>query len=76
LQIFIEPKGIKLLESEQWKEDLLMYINDHESDLVFEEEVDGVKIKGLKFYTINDGRGAIEQLGEIALGEKFSGLSL
>lgn len=53
-----------------------MYINDHEPDLVFEEEVDGVKIKGLKFYTINVGRGAIEQLGEIALGEKFSGLSL
>lgn len=76
LQIFIEPKGINLLEREAWKEDLLMYINNHEADLVFEEEVNGLKIKGLKFYTINDSRGTIEQLGEIALGEKFTGLSL
>ena len=75
LQIFIEPKGINLLEREQWKEDLLMYINHQEANLVFEDEVNGVKIKGLKFYTINDGRGTIEQLGEIALGEKFRGLS-
>lgn len=37
-----------------------MYINDYEFDLVFEEEVDGVKIKGLKFYIINDGWGVIE----------------
>ena len=76
LQIFIEPKGINLLEREQWKEDLLLYINHHEADLVLDDEVDGLKIKGLKFYTINDGRGTIEQLGEIALGEKFRGLSL
>ncbi|EPH07700.1 hypothetical protein [Facklamia hominis] len=76
LQIFIEPKGINLLEREVWKEDLLKYINNHEADLVFEEEVNGLKIKGLKFYTINDSRGTIEQLGEIALGEKFTGLSL
>ena len=76
LQIFIEPKGINLLEREQWKEDLLMYINHQEANLVFEDEVNGVKIKGLKFYTINDGRGTIEQLGKIALGEKFRGLSL
>lgn len=75
LQIFIEPKGINLLEKEQWKEDLLMYINDHEAELIFEDNVDGLKIKGLKFYTINDGRNTMKQLGELALGRDFKGLS-
>ena len=76
LQIFIESKSINLIEREAWKEDLLMYINNNEADLLFDEEVNGLKIKGLKFYTINDNRGTLEQLGEITLGEKFTGLSL
>lgn len=75
MQIFIEPKGINLLEKEQWKEDLLQYINANEGELAFEDDIDGVKIKGLKFYTINDGRDAINQLGEIALDKEFKGLS-
>ncbi|PMB83636.1 restriction endonuclease [Dolosicoccus paucivorans] len=75
MQVFIEPKGINLLEKEQWKEDLLMYINDHEGELVFEDEVGDVKVKGVKFYTIQDGRGTIEQLGEITIGKPFKGLS-
>jgi len=75
IQIFIEPKG-RNIEEEQWKEDLLMYINEHEAELMFEDEIDDVKIKGVKFYTMNDGRGAIRQIGEIALGIAFKGLSV
>lgn len=76
MQVFIEPKGGNLLEREQWKEDLLQYINENEGELVFEDEVDDVKIKGLKFYTINDGRGTMKQLAQVALGKEFEGLSI
>lgn len=75
IQIFIEPKG-RNIEEEQWKEDLLTYINQHEAEIIFEDEVTDVKIKGVKFYTLNDGRAAIRQLGEIALGRAFKGLSV
>jgi len=75
IQIFIEPKG-RNIEEEQWKEDLLTYINEHEAEIVFEDETDDVKIQGVKFYTMNDGRGAISQIGEIALGRAFKGLSV
>ena len=75
IQIFIEPKG-RNIEEEQWKEDLLMYINEHEAEIVFEDETEDVKIKGVKFYTMNDGRGSIRQIGEIALGRLFKGLSV
>ena len=75
LQVFIEPKGSKI-EEQQWKEDLLMYINDNEAELVFEDDVNGVKIKGLKFYTINDGRNAMKQLAQIAIDGEFRGLSM
>src|SRR5699024_5614862 len=75
IQIFIEPKG-RNIEEEQWKEDLLTYINEHEYEIVFEDETDDVKIKGVKFYTMNDGRGTIREIGEIALGEPFKGLSI
>lgn len=75
LQVFIEPKGSKI-EEQQWKEDLLMYINDNEAELVFEDDVNGVKIKGLKFYTINDGRNAMKQLAQIVIDGEFRGLSM
>lgn len=75
IQIFIEPKG-RNIEEEQWKEDLLIYINEHEAEIIFEEEITDVKIKGVKFYTMNDGRGPIKQLGEIALEQGFKGLSI
>jgi len=75
IQIFIEPKG-RNIEEEQWKEDLLTYINEHEAEIIFEDETADVRIKGVKFYTMNDGRGAIKQLGEIALGRAFRGLSV
>lgn len=76
MQIFIEPKGIHLLEKDQWKEDLLLYINDHEGEIVFEDQIDDVRIKGVKFYTMNDGRGTLDQLARIALSRDFKGLSL
>lgn len=75
VQIFIEPKG-RNIEEEQWKEDLLMYINEHEAEIFFEDEVDNVKIKGVKFYTMNDERNALKQLAEITLGREFKGLSV
>lgn len=75
LQVFIEPKGGKI-EEQQWKEDLLMYINENEAELTFEDEIDGVKIKGLKFYTINDGRNTMKQLAQIAIDGEFRGLSM
>lgn len=76
VQVFIEPKGKNLLEQEQWKEDLLMYINENEAELFFEDEVNNIKIKGLKFYTINDGRQTIRQLAQITLEHEFKGLSV
>lgn len=75
LQIFIEPKSPALLEREEWKEELLQYINDNEDLLEFEEEISGVKVKGLKFYTMNDGQNALDQLAEISLGRPFEGIS-
>lgn len=75
LQVFIEPKGGKI-EEQQWKEDLLMYINEHEAELAFEDEIEGVKIKGLKFYTINDGRNSMSQLAQITVDGSFNSLSL
>lgn len=76
IQIFIEPKGMNLLEKDQWKEDILMYLNSYQATLVFDDQVDGVSIKGLKFYTINDGRGTIQQLGEMTLKDNFKSLTL
>ncbi|MGO2617146.1 MAG: DEAD/DEAH box helicase family protein [Lactococcus cremoris] len=76
MQVFIEPKGGNLLERDQWKEDLLQYINENEGQLAFEDEVEGIRIKGLKFYTINDGRETTKQLAKIALDKEFEGLSV
>lgn len=75
VQIFIEPKG-RNIEEEQWKEDLLLYINENEAEIIFEDETKDVKIKGVKFYTMNDERNTIKQIGEIALGKEFKGLSI
>ena len=67
LQIFIEPKGEQLVEKDRWKEELLTYINDHQEDLVFEDDVDGVIIKGLKFYNQENSEQTLDQLAHIAL---------
>ena len=67
LQIFIEPKGEQLVEKDRWKEELLTYINDHQEDLVFEDEVEGVIIKGLKFYNQENSEQTLDQLAQVAL---------
>lgn len=48
--------------------------NEHE-EIVFEDEIDDVKIKDMKFHMINDGRGVIRQIDGIALVRSFKGLS-
>lgn len=76
MQIFIEPKGTNLLEKDQWKEDVLTFISQHEGEIIIDEHISGMKIKGVKFYTKNDGRKTINQIGELALGKSFKGLSM
>ena len=74
LQIFIEPKGEQLVEKDKWKEELLSYITEHQDDLVFEDEVDDVIIKGLKFYNKENSEQTLNQLAQIALNKpKFGG---
>ena len=75
IQIFVESKRPND-EKEQWKEKLLQYINEHEAEITFEDETEDVRIKGVRFYTLNDGRDTIHQIGEIALGRSFKGLSI
>lgn len=55
---------------------MLTYINEYEAELIFEDEIEGVRINGVKFYTMNDGRGTIRQIGGIAIGRNFKGLSM
>ncbi len=55
---------------------MLTYINENEAELLFEDDVQGVKIKGLKFYTMNDGRGTMKQLAQVVLGHDFDGLTM
>lgn len=43
---------------------------------MFEDETDDVKIKGVKFYMMDDERGTIRQIGDIPLGRGFKGLSV
>lgn len=66
-QIFIEPKGMSSdrYSQEIWKEDLLLYINDHQAEIEFESKVQNIRISGLKFYTKGDGQKTIKQLKEI-----------
>lgn len=75
LQMFIEVKGPNK-EEEQWKEDLLLYISNHEDEIVIDEEYEDIKIKGVKFYTYNDGKDTIPQIGHITLGKNFESLSV
>lgn len=75
VQVFIEPKGMNI-EQEQWKEDLLLYLNENEAMILFEDETEDIRIKGVKFYTINDGRSSIKQLGNLVLETGFKGMSI
>lgn len=69
-QLFLEPKGEKFLEQDQWKEDLLQSLNTEDIELIGEN--DTVKLFGLKFYTIGDSRNVEQQLSELV----FDGESL
>lgn len=74
LQIFIEPKGENIYEKDRWKEEILDYINEHPKDIEFEDEVDGVVIKGLKFYRYSTKDEVINQLSQLTLNKnRFSG---
>lgn len=66
-QIFIEPKGMsgERFVSELWKQDLLLYMTDHQAEMEFEDESKNVRISGLKFYTKGDGQKTMAQLSEI-----------
>ncbi len=63
-QIFIEPKGMSgdRFVSELWKQDLLLYMTDHQAEMEFEDDSDNVKISGLKFFTNGDGQKTIPEL--------------
>lgn len=76
IQIFIEPKAEGRYQSEKWKEDNLKLINNNEAELIIDDEINNIKIKGLKFYFMNDTNGTMKQLGEMTLGREFKGLSI
>lgn len=51
-------------------------INENEAELLFEDDVQG-EIKGLKFYTMNDGRGTMKQWGSDCFRNMwFDGLTI
>lgn len=61
-QLYIEPKGDQLLNTDQWKEDLLTSISPDNINVIGENEQ--VKLYGVKFYVAGDARnvrGAIRQ---------------
>lgn len=66
-QIFIEPKGMSgdRFVSELWKQDLLLYMTDHQAEMEFEDDSKSVRISGLKFYTKGDGQKTMAQLADI-----------
>lgn len=53
----------------------MIMFTSHESELVFEDKIEGLQVNGLKFYTMNDSRGALNQLANLSLGQNFKGLS-
>lgn len=73
-QIFIEPKGMSgdRFVSELWKQDLLLYMTDHQAEMEFEDDSKNVRISGLKFYTKGDGQKTMSQLAEITQVQEVS----
>lgn len=53
-QIFIEPKGIQLVEQDKWKEEFLENLDPDKITILGEDK--NVKLLGVKFYT-NDRDG-------------------
>ncbi|MBZ6014881.1 DEAD/DEAH box helicase family protein [Leuconostoc gelidum subsp. gelidum] len=64
-QIYIEPKGIHLLEQDQWKEDLLTSISPESVDVIGENNQ--VKLYGVKFYASGDRRKVRDSVNEFIL---------
>ena len=54
-QIFIEPKGGQLLESDKWKQDFLLHITEKNIAKVLADSRD-VRIIGLPFYNEDNSR--------------------
>lgn len=77
-QIFIEPKGMSgdRFVSELWKQDLLLYMTDHQAEMEFEDDTKNIRISGLKFYTKGDGQKTMAQLAEITKVQEVSELSI
>ncbi|MDA2393352.1 DEAD/DEAH box helicase family protein [Bacillus cereus] len=77
-QIFIEPKGMSgdRFVSELWKQDLLLYMTDHQAEMEFEDDTKNVRISGLKFYTKGDGQKTLAQLAELTKVQEVSDLPL
>ncbi len=77
-QIFIEPKGMSgdRFVSELWKQDLLLYMTDHQAEMEFEDDSKNVRISGLKFYTKGDGQKTMAQLAEITQMQEVSDFSV
>lgn len=77
-QIFIEPKGMSgdRFVSELWKQDLLLYMTDHQAEMEFEDDSKNVRISGLKFYTKGDGQKTMAQLAEITQVQEVSDSSV
>ena len=69
IQIFIESKDESRYLTEKWKEDLLLYINEHEDSLVINTSINNIKIRGLKFYFYNDSQKTINQLIDMVIPE-------
>jgi type III restriction enzyme len=76
-QIFIEPKGMSgdRFVSELWKQDLLLYMTDHQAEMEFEDVSKNVRISGLKFYTKDDGQKSMAQLAEITQVQEVTDFS-
>ena len=76
-QIFIEPKGMSgdRFVSELWKQDLLLYMTDHQAEMEFEDDSRNVRISGLKFYTKGDGQKTLAQLADITQVQETSDFS-
>lgn len=69
-QIFIEPKGGQLLESDKWKQDFLLQITEKNIAKVLAENSE-VRIVGLPFYNENESRVEfIDALKDLTKGDK------
>ncbi|WP_282803901.1 DEAD/DEAH box helicase family protein [Secundilactobacillus kimchicus] len=67
-QIYIEPKGIQLLDKDQWKEDLLLRISPENIEVI--GETDLVKLYGVKFFVPGDSRQVRQSIHEFITGNE------